>query len=111
MHMLAKVAVRLHQVVDWMARWDGREKFARRAGAALAALALANIGVVVKSWLNAHDARIIADTEVRAAKEAEILYRRGVNDRIEYLEKLVLELRQHAGLNKPITDGRVGSNP
>lgn len=111
MHMLAKVAVRLHQVVGWMARWDGREKFARRAAAALAALALANIGVVVKSWLNAHDAHIIAETEARAAEKAEIEFRKGVSDRFDRMEQDIRELRKHAGLDKPISFGRVGVNP
>lgn len=94
MHMLAKVAVRLHQVVDWMSRWDGREKFARRAAAALAALALANIGAVLTSWLHAHDARIVAEAEARAAAAAEIEYRKGVNDRLERLEQDIRELRR-----------------
>lgn len=94
MHMLAKVAVRLHQAVDWMARWDGREKFARRAAAALTALALANIGAVVTSWLHAHDARIVAEAETRAAEKAEVEYRKSVSDRLDRLEQDIRELRR-----------------
>lgn len=94
MHMIAKLAVRLHQVVDWMTRWDGRERFARRAAAALAALALANIGVVVKSWLNAHDARIVAEAESRAAEKAEIEYRKGVKEQLDRIDRDIRDIQR-----------------
>lgn len=94
MHMLAKIAVRLHQVVDWMARWDGREKFARRAGAALAALALANIGAVATSWIHAHDARIEAAAEARAADQAFREYRDSIRRELERMDKDISDLRR-----------------
>lgn len=105
MHMLAKVAVRLHQAVDWMARWDGREKFARRAAAALIALTVANIGTVVTSWLHAHDDRIVAEADARAFEKSEADYRRSVELRFERLEQdirdLRRELRKMSGSDRP----------
>lgn len=94
MHMLAKVAVRLHSFAAWAARWDARERLARRAAGALAGLAIANIGVVIAWWLHAHDARIVAEAEARASAQVEIEYRRGVKEQMERMEQDIRDLRR-----------------
>lgn len=93
MHMLAKVAVRLHALVDWAARWDGREKLAKRAAAFLVALALGNVAVIAKSWIHAHDERIEAEAAARATKT-----------QIERIEQEIRDLRRVCGIDpQPIS--------
>lgn len=91
---VAAVAVRVHQQADREARRDGWERFFKRAGAGLAGLALANIGVVIAWWLKAHDAAIEAAAEARAAAAAEIEYRRGVEEQMKRMEQDIRELRR-----------------
>lgn len=93
MHMMAKVAVRLHRFADWVARWDGRERWARRAVAFVVGAALANAMAIGTWWLRAHDARIEAAAEAKATKS-----------QIERIEQNILELRRVCGLDpKPIS--------
>ena len=93
MHMLAKVAVRVRDQAVWAARWDGREKWAKRAATFLIALVLGNVAVIAKSWIHAHDERIEAAAEARALK-----------GQIERIERDIMELRRVCGLDpKPLT--------
>lgn len=111
MHMLAKVAVRLHQVVSWMTQWEGRERFVRRAGGALAGLALANIAAVLAYWLHAHDAHIVAEAEARAAAAAEIEYRKGVKEQLDRIDRDIRDIQRalrRIGAVPPLGDISIG---
>lgn len=108
---VAAVAVRVHQQADWQARRDGWERFFKRAGAALAGLALANIGVVIKSWLMTHDAAIEAAAESRAAKAAEIEYRKGVKEQLDRIDRDIRDIQRalrRIGAAPPLGDISVG---
>lgn len=108
MHMLAKVAVRLHQFAGWAARWDGREKLARRVGAFVIGAALANMAAIGAWWFKAHDARVEAAAKAEAADRAFLEYRDNVRRELEDLKQDVRDLRRDLRRMVDKSSGDVG---
>lgn len=86
MHMLAKVAVRVHKQSMWQGRMDKIRRQITRRALAVAGMLLANVAVVAGHWMASHDAGV-------ADRESFVEYRRATDETIVELRKDIRELR------------------